>query len=159
MAMVPMKCLRFLGLLLCLACVGLTGGLAHAAQAAPAAKPAEAKSKAGAAAKPVRKQASKPRQAPRNKRKTADKGVTKPLPKAKLDLSLPPGMVEKLEPDVDDAPLAHKPVLPAMFTEKPATDSPFQLNGRLISNEMDLQLRNDSRRDVEGAAIDFEFRQ
>jgi len=29
----------------------------------------------------------------------------------------------------------------------------------LISNEMQLQMRNDSRRDVEGAAIDFEFRQ
>lgn len=53
-----------------------------------------------------------------------------------------------------------KPLLPPMFTEKPeADDSPFQLNGRLISNEMQLQLRNDSRRDVEGAAIDFEYRQ
>jgi hypothetical protein len=38
-------------------------------------------------------------------------------------------------------------------------DSPFQLNGRLINNEMQLQLRNDSRRDVEGAAIEFEFPQ
>jgi hypothetical protein len=47
-----------------------------------------------------------------------------------------------------------------MFTEKPETnDSPFQLNGRLINNEMQLQLRNDSRREVEGAAIDFEYRQ
>jgi hypothetical protein len=47
-----------------------------------------------------------------------------------------------------------------MFTEKPETsDSPFQLNGRLINNEMQLQLRNDSRHDVEGAAIDFEYRQ
>ena len=46
-----------------------------------------------------------------------------------------------------------------MFSEKPVTDeSPFQLNGRLINNEMQLQLRNDSRRDVEGAAIEFEFR-
>ena len=47
-----------------------------------------------------------------------------------------------------------------MFRDKPeADDSPFQLNGRLINNEMQLQLRNDSRREVEGAAIDFEFRQ
>ena len=53
-----------------------------------------------------------------------------------------------------------KPLLPPMFTEKPETnDSPFQLNGRLINNEMQLQLRNDSRREVEGAAIDFEYRQ
>ena len=53
-----------------------------------------------------------------------------------------------------------KPLLPSMFPQKPVSDdSPFQLNGRLINNEMQLQLRNDSRHDVEGAAIDFEFRQ
>jgi hypothetical protein len=59
----------------------------------------------------------------------------------------------------------HSPIQPQTFAaahvhEKPETsDSPFQLNGRLINNEMQLQLRNDSRRDVEGAAIDFEYRQ
>ncbi|CAG8870937.1 hypothetical protein PS627_04206 [Pseudomonas fluorescens] len=115
------------------------------------------------AGQPVRQQASSSRNLPAkpvaHKRKAVPKAASKPLPKPKLDLSLPTNLVDKLEPDVDDAPLARKPVLPAMFTEKPATDTPFQLNGRLISNEMDLQLRNDSRRDVEGAAIDFEFRQ
>ena len=55
--------------------------------------------------------------------------------------------------------LAPTQLLPALFQEKPTSDSPFQLNGRLISNEMQLQLRNESRHDVEGAAIEFEYRQ
>ncbi len=94
--------------------------------------------------------------------KPVSKAVAKPLPKAKLDLSLPVDMVNTLEPDVGTpSPIQRrKPLLPPMFTEKPETnDSPFQLNGRLINNEMQLQLRNDSRHDVEGAAIDFEYRQ
>ncbi len=94
--------------------------------------------------------------------KPVSKAVAKPLPKAKLDLSLPVDMVNSLEPNVGTpSPIQRrKPLLPPMFTEKPETnDSPFQLNGRLINNEMQLQLRNDSRHDVEGAAIDFEYRQ
>ncbi|MFG0543103.1 hypothetical protein ACF8EA_23480 [Pseudomonas sp. YQ_5] len=94
--------------------------------------------------------------------KPLSKAVAKPLPKTKLDLSLPVDMVNNLEPNVGTpSPIQRrKPLLPPMFTEKPETnDSPFQLNGRLINNEMQLQLRNDSRHDVEGAAIDFEYRQ
>lgn len=94
--------------------------------------------------------------------KPLSNAVAKPLPKTKLDLSLPVDMVNNLEPNVGTpSPIQRrKPLLPPMFTEKPETnDSPFQLNGRLINNEMQLQLRNDSRHDVEGAAIDFEYRQ
>ena len=62
--------------------------------------------------------------------------------------------VEQIEAEV------RKPLLPAMFGEKPETQSPFQLNGRLLSNEMQLQLRNESRQqEIEGAAIEFEFKQ
>ncbi|HKS11834.1 MAG TPA: hypothetical protein VJS90_02230 [Pseudomonas sp.] len=158
-----MKCLRSLVLLVCMAPFWCAAGPAHASQSSSADKPAARHEKSGSAASAPRKQASAPRKAPakvsRSKRKASATPASKPLPKAKLDLSLPASMVNKLEPEVDTAPLARKPVLPAMFTEKPAPDTPFQLNGRLISNEMDLQLRNDSRRDVEGAAIDFEFRQ
>ena len=157
-----MKYLRSLVLLMCLAPL-LAAGPVHASQASVPAKPALAKEKTAASAKPARKQASTSRKASAraaaSKRKAASKAVAKPLPKPKLDLSLPTELVDKLEPSVDKAPLARKPVLPAMFNEKPATDTSFQLNGRLISNEMDLQLRNDSRRDVEGAAIDFQFKQ
>ena len=45
-----------------------------------------------------------------------------------------------------------------MFGEKPVDNSAFQINGRLLSNEMQLQMRNEERRDVEGAALDFEFK-
>ena len=49
------------------------------------------------------------------------------------------------------------PGLPQMFGDKTGS-SPFQLNGRLINNEMQLQLRNEERREVEGAALEFEFK-
>ncbi|WP_367949534.1 translation initiation factor 2 [Pseudomonas sp. SBB6] len=96
--------------------------------------------------------------AQRSVRKNA-KAAPQPLPKAKLDLSLPSGMVKELKPDTQEQAPLPKPLLPYLFGEKPPSDSPFQLNGRLISNEMQLQLRNESRKDVEGAAIEFEFKQ
>ncbi|MBV6751966.1 hypothetical protein KV580_16735 [Pseudomonas chlororaphis] len=80
------------------------------------------------------------------------------LPPAQLDLSLPQDMVKRLEP-VGTVPLSKsRPLLPQLF-EKPAEQTPFQLNGRLLKNEMDLQLRNESRKEVDGAALDFEFKQ
>lgn len=82
------------------------------------------------------------------------------LPKAALDLSLPPDMVKQLTPPskvITAAPHA-KPLLPRMFPNA-QSDPDFQLNGRLLSNEMQLQLRNESRREIEGAAVDFTFKQ
>lgn len=81
------------------------------------------------------------------------------LPPAKLDLSLPPDMVKQLQP-IGTVPLVkHAPLLPPMFDEKTKDDSPFQLNGRLLSNEMQLQMRKEEHREVEGAALDFQFKQ
>lgn len=86
------------------------------------------------------------------------------LPKPDLDLSLPPDMVKQLTPPssvVTAKMAAHpkpKPILPKMFPDT-QSDPDFQLNGRLLSNEMQLQLRNEARRDVEGAAVDFTFKQ
>ncbi|WP_349976311.1 hypothetical protein [Pseudomonas sp. WHRI 8519] len=153
-----MKLLRSVALIFCLAPLWAPCGLAQAAQPAASAHQGAAAEKASA------KQSAKPKPKPKAKRKVprkpVSKAVAKPVPRAKLDLSLPADMVNELEPDVGSAATRRKPLLPAMFTEKPHNDdSPFQLNGRLISNEMQLQMRNDSRRDVEGAAIDFEFRQ
>ena len=142
-----MKALRTVALMLCLAPLALSSGMLQAAQPAPKAEPAKSVS-----AKP----AGKPTPAPAKKPDSKAAVHSKP----KLDLSLPADMVDDLEPDVDALSPRRKPLLPAMFPQNPLPDdSPFQLNGRLISNEMQLQLRNDSRRDVEGAAIDFEFRQ
>ncbi|WP_110993998.1 hypothetical protein [Pseudomonas sichuanensis] len=163
-----MKALRPLALILSLSLPWYSGGLLHAAQ-----PPAKEKAQQGKAAKPVSKVAAKPvakapakpavkpkpKQKPVTRGKSVSKVASQPVPAAKLDLSLPTDMVKHLKPDVGDAPSPRKPLLPSMFSEKPVTDeSPFQLNGRLINNEMQLQLRNDSRRDVEGAAIEFEFR-
>ncbi len=162
-----MNALRCFALILCLVSLGSLAGVAQAAQPAGQVQVAPAhktKPVQKATARPAHKQPVKKagNSKARPARKPVSKEVAKPLPKAKLDLSLPADMVDDLEPNVGSpSPIQRrKPLLPPMFTEKPETsDSPFQLNGRLISNEMQLQLRNDSRRDVEGAAIDFEYRQ
>ncbi|WP_223456200.1 MULTISPECIES: translation initiation factor 2 [unclassified Pseudomonas] len=93
-----------------------------------------------------------------SKSKPASEVVKAELPSANLDLSLPRDMVQELKP-VGTVPLTRRePLLPQMFGDKSGS-SPFQLNGRLLSNEMQLQLRNEERREVEGAALDFEFKQ
>lgn len=81
------------------------------------------------------------------------------LPPAQLDLSLPSDMVRHLQPLGTVPKPKSVPLLPQMFGEKPTDNSAFQINGRLLSNEMKLQLRNEERRDVEGAALEFEFKQ
>ncbi|MGF6395073.1 hypothetical protein [Pseudomonas plecoglossicida] len=148
-----MNLLRSLALIVCLAPLCLPVGVTQAAQ--PVAK------EQGKATRPAVKQPAKPvKSRAKPARKPISKAVTEPLPKATVDLRLPVEMVKDLEPNIGTSTTRRKPLLPAMFTEKPQNgDSPFQLNGRLISNEMQLQLRNDSRREVEGAAIEFEFRQ
>lgn len=159
-----MNALRRFALILCLVPLCSLVGVAQAAQPAGQAQAVQSKPAQKGATKPVQKAAAKKagNSKARPARKPVSKAVAKPLPKARLDLSLPADMVDNLEPNVGSLPPVQrrKPLLPPMFTEKPeSNDSPFQLNGRLINNEMQLQLRNDSRRDVEGAAIDFEYRQ
>lgn len=124
------------------------------AKKAPAAvKKAPTKAKAKVAAKkPAKRVAAKSKS-----RKDADVIATD-LPKAKLDLSLPKDMVKELEPPGQAITAPTKPLLPAMFGEGPSS-SDFQLNGRLLSNEMQLQQRRNDTREVEGAALDFEFKQ
>ena len=92
-----------------------------------------------------------------SKSKAASEVVKTQLPPAKLDLKLPPQMAQELKP-IGTMPLPQNDaLLPPMFGEKTGS-SPFQLNGRLLNNEMQLQLRNDERHEVEGAALDFEFK-
>ncbi|WP_322616209.1 translation initiation factor 2 [Pseudomonas sp. BIC9C] len=117
---------------------------------------AEPAKKASSAKKPAASAKKHPPIA--SKSKPASEVVKTELPSAKLDLSLPKDMVQELKP-VGTVPLTtREPLLPQMFGDKSAS-SPFQLNGRLLSNEMQLQLRNEERREVEGAALDFEFKQ
>jgi hypothetical protein len=82
------------------------------------------------------------------------------LSQPKLDLSLPPELVQQMTPPKGVITAPHKPILPPMFSTKDASDKDsFQLNGRLLSNELQLQQRNNDRREIEGAALDFKFKQ
>ncbi|TWR92624.1 translation initiation factor 2 [Pseudomonas saxonica] len=159
-----MKARYCLGFILAGILTALNAGAATAAQPQP-----EATSVRPHATKPAAKPAVSAKQAAaqkkssaasKSKSKSARRSAKKPLPAAKLDLSLPPDMVRQLKP-LGTVPMpAHKPLLPNMFGDKTAQDSPFQLNGRLISNEMGLQLRNEARQnEIEGAALEFEFKQ
>jgi len=129
---------------------------ASAQQKTPAKKPAPAK-KAPAAKK---KAATLKKRAPvASKSKSAHEVAQTQLPPAQLDLSLPSDMVRHLQPIGTMPKPKSVPLLPPMFGEKPSDNSAFQINGRLLSNEMKLQLRNEERREIEGAALDFEFKQ
>ncbi|RQO55224.1 translation initiation factor 2 [Pseudomonas sp. KBW05] len=121
---------------------------AAAEQKTPAKKAPVAKKKAPA----VKKRAAKAS-------KSASEVAQTKLPPAQLDLSLPSDMVRHLQPIGTMPKPKSVPLLPPMFGEKPTDNSAFQINGRLLSNEMKLQLRNEERRDVEGAALEFEFKQ
>ncbi|MBU0806318.1 MAG: hypothetical protein KKD30_08435 [Gammaproteobacteria bacterium] len=76
-----------------------------------------------------------------------------PEPAAALDLSLHPNVFDPLQPlePINDL---STPLLPPLFGEKVQPDSPFQLNGKLITNERD----EDYWQSVEGAQLQFEFK-
>lgn len=80
--------------------------------------------------------------------------AVKAPPKTKLDLSLPPELVEQLQAEDRGTEPALAPLLPSLFEEKRPVVNPFQLNGRLITNERDEDYWNS----VEGAEVQFEFR-
>ena len=148
------------GVLLCLLMISHAPGvMAAAVQEKPAAtstaKTPSAAKKAVPAKKPQQK-AVKKRSPVASKSKPASEVAKTKLPPARLDLSLPKDMVQELKPKGTVELPKREPILPQFFGEK---NSGFQLNGRLLSNEMQLQLRNEERRDVEGAALDFEFKQ
>ncbi|WP_411392091.1 translation initiation factor 2 [Pseudomonas sp. MPB23] len=128
----------------------------NAQQKTSAKKPAPAKTAPAAKKKAatVKKRASVA-----SKSKSAREVAQTQLPPAQLDLSLPSDMVRHLQPLGTVPKPKSVPLLPPMFGEKPTDNSAFQINGRLLSNEMKLQLRNEERRDVEGAALEFEFKQ
>ncbi len=103
-------------------------------------------------AAPVKKRA-------RKASKASNEVAQTKLPPAQLDLSLPSDMVRHLQPIGTMPEPQSVPLLPPRCGAEPADNSAFQINGRLLSNEMKLQLRNEERRDVEGAALEFEFKQ
>jgi hypothetical protein len=105
--------------------------------------------------KPVIKAASEPVRATATVSKplVKDAVVVPPL-KANLDLSLPPDLFEELQslvaPDEPPSPA----LLPPLFRAEQAAESPFQLNGKLITNEQG----DDYWDSLEGAELQFEFK-
>lgn len=76
-----------------------------------------------------------------------------PASKLALDLSVPQELFEQALESETREDLS--PMLPPLFGEKPDVQSPFQISGRLISNE-----RVDDYWDsIEGAELQFEFKQ
>jgi hypothetical protein len=100
------------------------------------------------------KQVTAPTQASPSKAVKPAESAKPEQPPVVLDLSLPPEVFEPLQPlePLDDAPAK---LLPPLFGEKPAPESPFQLNGKLITNERG----DDYWESVEGAQLQFEFKQ
>lgn len=134
-----------------------TEPVAPAAPAEPVAAPAKpaAVSKPAAAAVVVTKPqpAAKP-VTPAAKAKPP--ATTKPQvdeAKAALDLSLPAEVFDQLPP-LEPASEPPKALLPPLFGEKSASESPFQLNGKLITNER----VDDYWESLEGAELQFEFK-
>ncbi len=150
------------GVLLCLLMIGHAPAVAAAVQEKPAVTSTAKKQATSQKKTPVnkaqkKKAAAVKKRAPiASKSKPASEVAKTRLPAARLDLSLPKDMVQELKPKGTVELPKREPILPQMFGEK---NSGFQLNGRLLSNEMQLQLRNEERREVEGAALDFEFKQ
>lgn len=91
--------------------------------------------------------AAKPKPVVATKAKPAE-----PESKLALDLSVPQELFEQALENETREDLS--PVLPPLFGEKPEVQSPFQISGRLISNE-----RVDDYWDsIEGAEVQFEFK-
>jgi len=113
-----------------------------------------------------RLQVKKPQTAQQQKASEAVKQAQ--VPKAKLDLHLPKDMVNKLEPEVAVTPgaspapsaSADPALLPQMFAEKPGEQSPFEVGGRVITNDRSRNQDRDSNftDTVEGAELQFKFR-
>lgn len=126
-----------------------------AVQPQPAPAPVPAVSKvAPAAAKPMApaKPAAKPVTATQSKPVVVAPKPKPKEPKVPLDLSLDSDVFDELSLDSDDT--IPSTLLPPLFGEKVAPASPFQLHGKLITND-----RTDSYLDsVEGAALQFEFK-
>ncbi|KIV72122.1 Translation initiation factor 2 IF-2 [Pseudomonas sp. FeS53a] len=126
--------------------------------AMPAVSPGNACAEASTQAKPKPKPkpaTPKPKPKPTPAKPKPSKVEQVKLREPKLDLSLPKHLVDELEPRVKQEQHSDRPLLPPMFVEKPPEQSPYQLNGKLITN----QREEDYLRSVEGAELQIEFKQ
>lgn len=75
-------------------------------------------------------------------------------PPAELDLSLPPELMTQVLAEQGDGQAALAPLLPPLFEDRQPPVGPFQLSGRLITNEAD----EDYWKSLDGAELQFEFK-
>ena len=111
----------------------------------PASQPQQEVSKPKAATRPA------PAKAPATSKPAAP---AEPLPPVKIDLSLPDELVQQLEPGEPLEASAEQPLLPEMFGEKPTEPGPYELNGRLITNDKSTDYWDS----VEGAELQIKIR-
>jgi hypothetical protein len=113
----------------------------HAAQSSASAKTVKAVKTPPVKAKPSRSNAAGTRLAP-----------------IKLNLNLPPELVENMEFGKPLAEVDELPVLPPMFGASKPAPSAYQLSGKLISNERQKETSDNYLDSVEGAELSIEFR-
>ncbi|KAF1051818.1 MAG: Levansucrase [Stenotrophomonas maltophilia] len=107
---------------------------------------------------------SKPKPSPKPTGKSLakiDPVVKKPLPPVKLNLKLPKEALHE-QPLADSErkqPInVEKPLLPQLFQEKPKEDSDFQIGGRLIEKDYDRGNDDSWHSQIQGAELQFHFR-
>ncbi|WP_205894791.1 hypothetical protein [Metapseudomonas otitidis] len=132
---------------------GLVAGPVFTPVNACAEAPTQAKPKPKPA--PTKAETAKPKPKPAPGKPKPSKVEQVKLREPKLDLSLPKHLVDELEPRVKQEQHVEQPLLPPLFVEKPSEQSPYQLNGKLITN----QREDDYWRSVEGAELQIEFKQ
>lgn len=77
----------------------------------------------------------------------------------KLNLSLPPELVENMELGKPlPEPASEPALLPPMFVEEKPAPSPYQLSGKLITNERQRPEQDNYLDAVEGAELSIEYR-
>jgi hypothetical protein len=77
-----------------------------------------------------------------------------PALKANLDLSLPADLFDELQPFATPDEFSSPSLLPPLFRAQESSQSPFQLNGKLITNERE----DDYWDSLEGAELQIEFK-
>lgn len=133
-------------------------GAAKAPAKAPKApvKPAS-KSKAPAVKASQSASSTKARQATKAKAAASSVSRTKLAP-IKLNLSLPPELVEDMELGKPVTDSSETPLLPPLFVEEKPAPSPYQLSGKLITNERQRPEQDNYLDAVEGAEFSIEYR-
>ncbi|WP_437880393.1 hypothetical protein [Pseudomonas sp. LRF_L74] len=125
---------------------------ASAVPGKPAASPAQPAPVPAKSAEPAT--SAKPAQASANTPKPQPAKVdSRKAPESKLDLRLPPELAKQVEMDDALDTVPQEPLLPPMFVEKEPPPAPFQLNGRLLTND-----QPSSDNSVQGAELQFQFR-